>query len=181
MEKGDLLFFILSFLIGVICASLFFIHLLRKKNKILDTDQVTGLPNQNGLIKRILKCAGDPKPYVVFLIDLNNFREHNKNGYEFGDKKLIEFATLLKETVSTLAFIARFRAGDEFIVLSSVENKNEVRSVLDRLSCMKNEINHRGLFFYGEAEGILSHGNYKNVIHSAENQLIRKKEKKPIE
>ena len=180
MEIGFFLSLFISFLAGTTFASLVFLRLIKVKNKHLDTDAITGLPNQRGLIKRINLCAYDPHPYAVFLIDLNNFREHNKNGYEYGDKKLLEFAKLLKDAVSSRAFIARFRAGDEFIVLCSVELKNEVKSAIERLSKLNNEINNRGLFFYGEAEGILSHGNYKNVIHTAENILISKKEKNLI-
>lgn len=169
---------ILSFISGIAVCGAVLLFFVKQKNHSLQTDDITGLPNYKGLIAKFKSLNSKHIPYVIFLIDLNDFRQYNKKGYEYGDKKLIEFAGLLKQSVGNHAFIARFRAGDEFIIISSQENRSLIKSTLEDINSINSTGSPSGLFAYGEAEGIVSHENYRNVIHAAEVKLINEKEKK---
>lgn len=63
------------------------------------------------------------KPFGIFLIDLNFFKEINDvHGHHMGDKVLVEFARILDKVFHSNALVSRL-GGDEFVV---VIEKNDV-------------------------------------------------------
>lgn len=105
-------------------------NVLKNSNKILglkhavDTDSLTGLLNKSAAKRKISefcrKHAG-----ILMMIDLDSFKLINDlHGHEVGDKILIRFAELIKETLHASDLAGRM-GGDTFIVFcQDIQNKS---------------------------------------------------------
>jgi diguanylate cyclase (GGDEF)-like protein len=78
---------------------------------------MTLLLNYRGLCRNIEKLFKQETPFSVAILDIDNFRNFNLHGYKLGDAVLKEFAALLCNTFYEDALIARFRLGDEFVIV----------------------------------------------------------------
>ena len=100
------------------------------------TDPLTGLANREALIRRVedrivqQRRRGDPRPFGVLFIDINNFKTINDEfGHDIGDAVLQELGRRLAAAVRTDDLVARF-AGDEFLVLlDSVDRREDAERV----------------------------------------------------
>lgn len=106
-------------------------------------DSLTDLPNRKFFMdyfQKELHQANRTKGqlYVMFL-DIDRFKHINdERGREFGDIILLETANRLKNCVRETDIVARFE-GDEFaILISSVNDMNEVNTIAETI---KNKIN----------------------------------------
>lgn len=84
-------------------------------------DAMTSLPNraafERHLDASICFAATTHRPFAVFLIDLNKFKQVNDTlGHHIGDLLLIEVARRFKNTIRPSDFVARL-GGDEFAVV----------------------------------------------------------------
>jgi GGDEF domain-containing protein len=85
----------------------------------LEHDEKTGILNELGFRRRLEKKLEDPEitKGAVIVIDLNDFKQLNDRfGHLFGDRVLIEFARVLRETVRADTDIAGRWHGDEFFI-----------------------------------------------------------------
>ena len=104
------------------------------------TDPLTGLANREALIRRVedrivqQRRRGDPRPFGVLFIDINNFKTINDEfGHDIGDAVLQELGRRLAAAVRTDDLVARF-AGDEFLVLlDSVDRREDAERVVANL------------------------------------------------
>ena len=100
------------------------------------TDPLTGLANREALIRRVedrivqQRRRGDPRPFGVLFIDINNFKTINDEfGHDIGDAVLQELGRRLSAAVRADDLVARF-AGDEFLVmLDSVDRREDAECV----------------------------------------------------
>lgn len=101
-------------------------------------DTLTGLPDYRAFQKerasRIRALNRRAIPFSLALIDLDGFHRFNEGGYDHGDAILQKFAKKLKAAVSPEVFCARFRIGDEFVLLYPPEKSSEVASTLETLT-----------------------------------------------
>ncbi len=87
-----------------------------------DTDPVTGLPNRNGMTRRIATAIGRSsvvsKSYCgVLFIDLDGFKEVNDtHGHKIGDLLLVRVAERIADITRSVDMVSRW-GGDEFVVL----------------------------------------------------------------
>ena len=95
------------------------------------TDTLTGLANREALIRRVedrivqQRRRGDPRPFGVLFIDINNFKAINDDfGHDIGDAVLQELGRRLAAAVRAEDLVARF-AGDEFLVLLDAVDRRE--------------------------------------------------------
>jgi diguanylate cyclase (GGDEF)-like protein len=97
-------------------------------------DTLTGLANRQMLVNRLqqeIKIANRSKRAVaLFYLDLDQFKEVNDTlGHDMGDELLVEVARRLRRYVREVDTVARL-GGDEFtIVMSRLENFDNVERV----------------------------------------------------
>ena len=104
------------------------------------TDPLTGLANREALIRRVedrivqQRRRGDPRPFGVLFIDINNFKTINDEfGHDIGDAVLQELGRRLAVAVRADDLVARF-AGDEFLVLlDSIDRREDAQRVAANL------------------------------------------------
>lgn len=114
------------------CCALLIIYLYLQ-NKQLTRDALTGLSNRQEFSKALhLRLGQKEKPFVVFIISLNDFKSLNdKVGHENGDLFLREVAAYLKGVVS-FPFLYRY-SGDEFAIISNLDRPGST-ALLDVLT-----------------------------------------------
>lgn len=100
-------------------------------------DNLTGLPNRRLFEERLQEALivqpSEPKVIAVMFIDLDGFKPVNDTyGHDAGDALLIEVAKKLVGCVREDDTAARL-AGDEFTVLLTNINKNEVVDIAERI------------------------------------------------
>ena len=95
------------------------------------TDPLTNLLNRTGLEHAL--AASRDRPRSLMCIDLDGFKEVNDlHGHLVGDELLVAVATRIESCVRGGDCIARY-GGDEFIVLTVESDRDEARSLADRL------------------------------------------------
>ncbi len=115
---------------------------MEKENEILmmrsETDAMTGLANRYRLTdyfdKALEKCRNQKKLLSVEILDVDCFKEYNDNyGHQAGDECIQAIASLLKEMEEDEpVFCARY-GGDEFIILYSGVEAEDVRKRAEQL------------------------------------------------
>jgi len=100
-------------------------------------DSLTGLPNraslQEHLRQQLDRCSETSKVAVLFL-DTDEFKTVNDSlGHPTGDELLRSMALALQASARTNEFVARL-GGDEFaIVVSGIQNEEDVRAIVERM------------------------------------------------
>lgn len=102
-------------------------------------DSLTGLPNRKHFLKIISDHITQSRPFILFSLNLNNFKQVNDAlGHYYGDKLLIEIALKIANKLNNLSVIFR-TGGDEFMILLE-DNENVFHSdIIDRVHSAFNE------------------------------------------
>jgi diguanylate cyclase (GGDEF)-like protein len=118
-------------------------RLLSFANRLDDThqmaylDAVTQLPNsiaaERELDRAIKESQRSKEAFSILFIDGDNLRFYNDISYSAGDNMLRRLAELLSGNVRPGDFIARWRVGDEFLVLLPTATQNDAFIVAERL------------------------------------------------
>jgi len=116
-------------------ANLEILELFDDVRKQANTDHLTGLYNRrylfsNGIaMYEIAKQNADK--FAVAILDIDKFKKINDSyGHDVGDIAIQEVSRILHENITKDALIARL-GGEEFCVLLTNRNKNEVESLLE--------------------------------------------------
>lgn len=95
-----------------------------------ETDNLTSIPNRNGLIKYINRIGEQKSNYILAIFDIDDFKKFNdKNGHLCGDYVLQTIATIAKSN-SEDDFVSRW--GGENL-LSYLKNVIQMRELITRL------------------------------------------------
>lgn len=108
--------------------SLINIHQVLELGRILDesqqeayTDTISGLPNLKAALRNLEKSIRDSmtshQPFSVLMIDGDNIRAYNSINYAAGDEMIRDMCVVYKESIRPNDFVARWRSGDEFLVI----------------------------------------------------------------
>lgn len=101
------------------------------------TDPVTGLPNLRAAYERaataLAQAAANQQSCAILLIDGDNLRRYNQIGYAAGDKLLNDLSITLREQLRPSDFLARWRLGDEFLVILPNTGVSGAASLAERL------------------------------------------------
>lgn len=124
---------------------------LNIQNQSIFTDHLTGVYNRKMLEKylknKIGKCE-EGKTFSAIMLDLNDFKTINDTyGHDMGDSALQTTARILRSTIKSNDFIARF-GGDEFWLVLNTSNRNELKSMVNRINKNITKYNASGDFPY---------------------------------
>ena len=85
------------------------------------TDTISGLPNLKAALLKIEKVIQNSmvshKPFTIMMIDGDNIRAYNSINYAAGDEMIRDMSFVFKDNLRPNDFVARWRSGDEFIVI----------------------------------------------------------------
>lgn len=144
----QVLFYGISIMLNGIVLSLL-IAFLYIQNTSMSTDHLTGLYNRKrfeSYIKEKINAATKYKTFSAIMLDINNFKTINDTfGHEIGDKALEISGKLLKSSIRTNDFIARY-GGDEFFLILDISNERELKATINRINNKINEFNSRGVY-----------------------------------
>jgi diguanylate cyclase (GGDEF)-like protein len=109
------------FIVVVMCVLLIVNWLIKRNEKILNnlakTDSLTDLLNRRGFneaLEVFINDAGNEKPYYVFVLDIDNFKDVNdRHGHLIGDKIIRLIGQIALDVLSDRGVISRW-GGDEF-------------------------------------------------------------------
>ncbi|HSL45236.1 MAG TPA: diguanylate cyclase [Anaerolineales bacterium] len=106
-------------------------------HQIAYLDHVTQLPNsiaaERELKRAIQQSKRTEEAFSILFIDGDNLRFYNDISYSAGDDMLKRLAELLLTHLRPGDFIARWRVGDEFLVLLPATNKDDAYVAAERL------------------------------------------------
>lgn len=111
--------------------------ILDKSQKLANTDSLSGLPN---MIAAEDKCqtllelgqAGGGR-FTLLLIDGDDLKNYNNISYLAGDKMIARLGAILAGEMRPSDFVARWRTGDEFLILLPDTSLDQATVVGDRL------------------------------------------------
>ena len=111
--------------------------MLDKAHQLAYIDSITGLPNMHAAMdefsKTIQHATSTTQPFAILLIDGDDLRKYNKLGYLAGDEMIERLGQALKRELRPTDFIARWRTGDEFLVILTDASLNYALSIAERL------------------------------------------------
>ena len=114
-----------------------FANRLDATHQIAYLDPVTQLPNsvaaEHEMTGAVQQSQSDSNVFSIVFIDGDNLRLYNDISYSAGDNMLRRLAALLAEHLRPGDFIARWRVGDEFLVLLPQTSSDIARVVAERL------------------------------------------------
>jgi diguanylate cyclase (GGDEF)-like protein len=146
---------------------------------LAETDPLTGLPNSRAMSRTLGEhIAAGGTSFAVLLVDGDNLRGYNKISYAAGDEMLRQLSNLLQRALRDEDKLARWRMGDEFLILLPRVGDTEAVHVAERLVQTVRESQWLlpvtisiGIALYPE------HGDStESLIDSAELALARAKE-----
>lgn len=115
---------------------LFMGRMLEDAQKLSFTDSISGLPNMRAALLKIeqsLKNASAlNQPCSMMLMDSDNLRAYNSISYAAGDEMIQNMSITLSNKLRPGDFVARWRTGDEFIVILPNTNSDGALVVGER-------------------------------------------------
>lgn len=114
-----------------------FANRLDATHQIAYLDPITQLPNSLAAeieLKRAIELSGQSgSPFSILFIDGDNLRMYNEISYSAGDQMLRRLSGLLAQHLRPGDFIARWRVGDEFLVVLPETGAEKALAVAERL------------------------------------------------
>jgi diguanylate cyclase (GGDEF)-like protein len=139
-----------------------------QKNSYLDS--ISGLPNLRAAMIQLEKAVASNLPFALLLIDGDNLRLFNSISYAAGDEAIQKMGKVLSDHLRPGDFIARWRAGDEFIVLLPNTPAEGGRVVGERFCSAIREASMNWLFPTSISIGVAAypkHGDNVNALIDA--------------
>jgi diguanylate cyclase (GGDEF)-like protein len=167
------------------------IYQVLKMGRILDetqqeayTDTISGMPNLKAamlnLEKSIKNSNTSQKSFSILMIDGDNIRAYNNINYAAGDEMIRDMCTVFKENVRPNDFVARWRSGDEFIVILPDTTAEGARIIAERIRLAVKETSDAWRFPVTISIGIASYptngDNLNTLIDKVEHANKRAKD-----
>ncbi|QSX34981.1 bifunctional diguanylate cyclase/phosphodiesterase [Shewanella avicenniae] len=97
------------------------------------TDELTGLNNRKSMFEHLSVLSGVSKPFTLFFLDLNNFKQINDSlGHYYGDQFLRLVAERLNEVIPEKAMLFRI-GGDEFAIVYRERSLEVLLTLVDSI------------------------------------------------
>lgn len=116
------------------------------QNEISSIDALSGLYTRqymNWYLDSAIRYSNSHKMIAGIMLDIDKFKSINdKYGHLIGDEAIMDAGIILHESVYSNGLAARF-AGDEFIIILQVDDKDEITETIDRITHNTTVINAR--------------------------------------
>ncbi len=167
------------------------IYQVLKMGMILDetqqeayTDTISGMPNLRAAMLNLEKAIQDSrasnKPFSMMMIDGDNIRVYNTINYAAGDEMIRDMCAVYKNNLRPNDFVARWRAGDEFIVILPDTSMEGAKIIGERFRLAIKEASQTWKFPVTISIGIASHpihgDNVNTLIDKVESANKRAKD-----
>lgn len=96
-------------------------------------DPTSGLPNSRAAEMEMERVINHETSFSILFIDGDNLRLYNTINYSAGDQMIKDLSTVLSNNLRPGDFIARWRVGDEFLVVLPTTEKNKALIVAERM------------------------------------------------
>ncbi len=124
--------------------------MLDKSHRLAYTDSISGLPNMHAakyeLETTFNQVESTGEPFVILLIDGDNLSRYNKAGYLAGDEMIERLGKALESELRPVDFIARWRTGDEFLVLLREASLEGALPIAERLREVVCDVSQEWIF-----------------------------------
>ena len=155
---------------------------LAQKTSYLDA--ISGLPNLRAALLKMEKAIQDAAvaklPFSILLTDGDNFRKYNSISYATGDEVIQNTGKVFSEHLRPGDFVARWRTGDEFIVILPNTSSEGARVVGERFRSAIREASKVWILPSSISVGVAmypKHGrNTNELVDAAESALKRAKD-----
>ena len=146
-----------------------------QKNSYLDS--ISGLPNMRAAMLRLEKEISSKQPFSVLLMDGDELTRYNNLSYAAGDDMIQKISTVLTENLRPGDFVARWRAGDEFIAILPKTNDQGAMIVGERFCSAIREASTEWHFPTSISVGIAAfpeHGNDLDTLVDIAEKALKK-------
>jgi len=137
-------------------------------------DSISGLPNMRAALLKIEKAIKDAstthQSYAILMIDGDNLRLFNSISYAAGDEAIQNMGRVLSEHLRPEDFLARWRTGDEFLVILPNTSGEGAKIVGKRFCSAIREASQKWNFPTSISVGIAvypKHGDHVNTVIDA--------------
>ncbi|QOL25229.1 EAL domain-containing protein [Thalassotalea sp. LPB0316] len=108
-------------------------HSFNNVDFLANHDQLTALPNRRSFHFEVKKFIDSGNSGAIVILDIDNFKIINDTkGHAFGDKVLVEIASLLRTKNNDRFYFSRF-GGDEFLACIKVQGENAIEAAIAEL------------------------------------------------
>jgi diguanylate cyclase (GGDEF)-like protein len=147
--------------------------------RLAQTDSVSQLPNMRAALSAlddaVNRAHNNRSPLAVLLIDGDNLRQFNHISYEAGDEAIRLLGATMRDELRETDFIARWRTGDEFLVLLPDTSPDRAMMIGNRLCQVVEQASSGWMFPTTVSVGISmfpSGGpSGQDLVHTAEHGL----------
>jgi diguanylate cyclase (GGDEF)-like protein len=147
--------------------------------RLAQTDSVSQLPNMRAALSALDDAVNfaqeHTSPLAVLLIDGDNLRKFNSISYEAGDEAIRLLGATIRYELRETDFIARWRTGDEFLVLLPETSSEQAMLIGKRLCKAVEQASASWMFPTTVSVGVAmfpSGGRSgQNLVHTAEHGL----------
>ncbi len=159
-----------------ISALIIFINI---QNNEINKDYLTGLYNRRQLDAYLKNCLRElriDELILMIMMDINFFKDINDTyGHIEGDEALRHTAEILGESFRCDDFISRY-AGDEFVVIIKLDNKEQTPVIIDRLRKKFEEFNKSDVTPYDITVSV-GYDIYNPKLNMSDDEFIRHTDK----
>lgn len=110
-------------------------------------DYLTGVYNRRALEDYLRKKIGEANPHFGgIMIDIDRYKQINDTyGHLMGDKALVDFAKILRESIRLTDFVARY-GGDEFILIINNADEAGMEATIRRIHNNIDRFNEKDVY-----------------------------------
>ena len=141
--------------------------------KMLDTaqqasylDAISGLPNLRAALLKLEKEIASKQPFAVLLMDGDNTRAYNNVSYACGDDMIRKISAVLSEKLRPGDFLARWRSGDEFMVVLPNTSGEQGRIIGERFRLSIKEASLNWMFPITITTGVATYPEHGSDVDS---------------
>lgn len=110
-----------------------FADILDTTHQLAYIDPISQLPNSLAAEKEMEKAIEKGAAFTILFIDGDNLRLYNTINYSEGDQMIKNLSDVLSDNLRPGDFLARWRVGDEFLVILPATSNRKAIAVAERL------------------------------------------------